>query len=161
MTTTVLTKSEMQTLTTMDQRADKIIAGWTFGAVAANLLPPPFDYLAVGAAFARMGSKLGEVYDISISWAVLKSIGKAIAKGVSGVVAGSYIGTGLLKYVPGVNLWVALLIQPPIVGAIAYSAGKAFKEYYHMKRSGGQDLTPEQMRKLTEDALKQRLKSIV
>ena len=111
----------------MDQEADKVIAGWTFGALAANLLPPPFDYIAVGAVFAKMGSKLGTVYEFPMNWKQLRSIGKAIGKGVAGVAAAAYVGTGIFKYIPGVNIWVALLIQPPIVAAIAYSAGKAFK----------------------------------
>lgn len=154
-----MNKPNMQELQRMDEEADKIIAGWSFGALVANLLPPPFDYIAVGASFARMGVSLGEVYEITVSMSVLKSLGKAIAKGVGGVIGASYVGTGLLKYVPGLNIWVALLVQPPLVAAVAYSAGHAFKEYYHIKRSGGDDLTPEQMRELAEKALKERLDS--
>lgn len=157
MTVRNLVTVDQQTLEQMDERADKIIAGWSLGSLVANLLPPPFDYLAVGASFAKMGVSLGEVYEIPISMGALKSIGKAIAKGVGGVAGASYIGTGLFKYIPGVNLWVALLIQPPIVAAVSYSAGKAFKEYYHLKRSGGKDLTPDEMRSLAEHALKERL----
>jgi uncharacterized protein (DUF697 family) len=144
-------------LSKMDQDADKVIAGWTFGALAANLLPPPFDYIAVGAVFAKMGSKLGLVYGFPMNPKQLTSIGKAIGKGVAGVAAAAYIGTGIFKYIPGVNIWVALLIQPPIIAAVAYSAGKAFKQYYHIKHSGGIDLTPEEMQKLAADAFKARL----
>lgn len=141
----------------MDERADTIIRNWSFGALAANLLPPPFDYIAVGASFARMGARLGEVYGEKISWPILKKIGKAIAKGVGAVIGASYIGTGLLKYVPGVNFWVALLVQPPLVAAVAWSAGSAFKQYYHVKLSDGRDLSPEEMRDLAESALNAKL----
>jgi hypothetical protein len=104
-----------------------------------------------------MGTKIGEVYRITVSGKVLKNIGLSIAKGVGAVIGAGYIGTGLLKYIPGVNLWAALLIQPPMVAAVAYSAGSAFKRYYHVLLSDGKDLTPEEMRKLAEDALRQKI----
>lgn len=157
MTNRNLITIDKQILHEMDVKADKIIAAWTFGSLVANLLPPPFDYMAVGASFAKMGVSLGEAYEIPISTDALKSIGKAIAKGVAGVAGAAYIGSGFFKYIPGLNLWVALLIQPPIVAKVAYSASKAFKEYYHIKRSGGKDLTPEEMRELAIKALKERL----
>lgn len=145
------------TLEKMDEEADEVIGNWTFGAMAANILPPPFDYIAVGAVFARMGASLGEVYGVSISWDVLKSIGRSIGKGIGTVLAASYIGTGLFKYVPGVNIWVALLVQPPIVAAVAYSAGKAFKQYYRIHITEGRNLSPDEMRELAEAALRDKL----
>jgi len=141
----------------MDDEADSVIGSWTFGALAANLLPPPFDYIAVGAVFARMGARLGEVYHVNISWNILKSIGRSIAKGIGSVLAASYIGTGLLKYVPGVNVWVALFVQPPMVAAVAYSAGKAFKQYYRIHITQGRNLSPDEMRELAEAAIKEKL----
>ena len=142
----------------MDGEADEVIRNWSVGAFVGNLLPPPLDLIVVGAAFARMGQRLGQVYGEEVSWSVLKRIGRAIAKGVGVVLGASYIGTGLLKWIPGVNIWVALLVQPPIVAAVAYSVGSAFKRYYHLKLSG-EDLTPEQMRKLAEDALNEKLRA--
>lgn len=141
----------------MDEKADRAIANWSFAALGANLLPPPFDMMAVGTVFAKMGARLGEIYDVTVNWSVLKSLGLSIAKGVGSVIAASYIGTGLLKYVPGVNVWVALLVQPPMVAAVASSAGYAFKEYYHALITEGSDLTPEQVRELAEIALQKKL----
>jgi hypothetical protein len=43
---------------------------------------------------------------------------------------------------------VALLIQPPIVAAIAYSAGNTFKNYYRVHITEGRDLTPEQIKEI-------------
>lgn len=134
----------------MDAKADKIIAGWSFGALAANLLPPPFDTMAVGAVFAKLGAALGSVYGVTLSWDALVDIGKAIATGIGGVVTASWVGTGLFKYIPGVNLWVALLIQPPMVAALAYAAGNVFKEYYRIHITEGRDLTPEQIKKMAK-----------
>ena len=155
-----LVKISAQELKVMDDQADKTIRNWSFGSLAANLLPPPFDMIAVGSAFARMGARLGEIYGVQVSWPVLKSLGKAVAKGLGAVVAASYIGTGIFKYIPGVNIWVALLIQPPIVAAVAYSAGHAFKQYFHIQITEGRDLSPEQISKLAEAALHNRLESI-
>ncbi len=129
----------------MDEKADEIISGWTFGALAANLLPPPFDTIAVGAVFAKLGAAIGEVYGVNLSWDTLVDMGKAIATGVGSVGTASYVGTGLLKYVPGVNIWVALLVQPPMVAAVAYAAGNSFKDYYRFRITQGRDLTREQM----------------
>jgi uncharacterized protein (DUF697 family) len=147
----------MKDLQEMDKQADSLIAGWSFGALAANLLPPPFDAIAVGAAFTEMGRRLGKVYGVKTSWKTRLSLGRSMAKGVSTAAAAAYIGSGLFKYVPGVNLWVALLIQPPIVAAVAYSAGHAFKQYFHAQISGGSDFSPEEVQRLTEMALRQRL----
>jgi hypothetical protein len=146
-----------KSLKEMDKSADKAIMGWSFAALGANLLPPPFDMIAVGGVFAKLGRRLAEIYEVEIDWSMLFQLGKSIAKGVSTTLSASYIGTGLLKYVPGVNLWVALLVQPPIVAAVAYSAGQAFKSYFHVCISGGKDLTRDQMRDLAAGALRARL----
>ncbi len=141
----------------MDKEADKVIAGWSFGSLVGNLLPPPFDIVAVSSAFAKMGYELSKVYKISISMDELTRIGKVIAKGISAYSGAVYIGSNLLKWIPGVNIWVALLMQPPLVAAIAYSAGHTFKEYYHFKISKGKDLTDVELRKITEKALKSKV----
>lgn len=144
-------------LAAMDRRADRVIAGWTFGGLAANLLPPPFDMIAVSAAFVRMGQKLARVYEVKITARELRPLGKAMAKGITGVALAAHIGTGVFKYVPGVNIWVALLIQPPIVAAIAYSVGSSFKAYYRVLKTEGRVLSPEEMQKLTTEALRKRI----
>jgi uncharacterized protein (DUF697 family) len=143
----------------MDEKADEIIAGWSFGALAANLLPPPFDMMAVSTVFAKMGARLAEIYEVHVSWSVLKTLAKSMVKGVGSVGVASYVGTSLFKYVPGVNLGVALLLQPPIVGAVAYATGNAFKKYFHTVVTGGADLTPDEVRKLAEATLLSKLSS--
>jgi uncharacterized protein (DUF697 family) len=141
----------------MDTQADEAIANWSFAALAGNLLPPPFDMIAVGAVFAKMGARLAEIYEVPVSWSVLKTLGKSIGKGVGAVLGASYIGSGLFKYIPGVNIWMALLIQPPIVAYVAYSAGEAFKRYFRLRITEGRDLTPEEIRELAEAALHEKL----
>ncbi|MBD1855498.1 MULTISPECIES: hypothetical protein [Leptolyngbya] len=141
----------------MDEQADTIIAGWSFGALAANLLPPPFDTMVVGAVFAKLGADIGEVYGVTFNWDKLLDIGKVIATGVGGVAAASYVGTGLLKWIPGVNVWVALLIQPPMVAAIAYAAGNTFKNYYRIHITEGRDLTPEEIKEMAKSHFRSKI----
>lgn len=144
-------------LEAMDRQADRVIATWTVGGLVANLLPPPFDVVAVSAAFVRMGQRLARVYEVDITARELKPLAKAMTKGITGVALASHIGTGVFKYVPGVNVWVALLIQPPIVAAIAYSVGSSFKAYYRIIKTEGRTLSPEELQKLTRQALRARI----
>jgi len=81
----------------------------------------------------------------------------SMAKGIGGVLAASYVGTGLLKHDPGVNIWVALLIQPPMVAAVSYSVESAFKQYFHLRITDRRDLTPDQVGELAEAALHAKL----
>ena len=151
-------KSEAEDrLSAMDRQADRVIAKWTFGGLAANLLPPPFDVVAVSAAFVRMGQRLARVYEVEITPRELRPLAKAMVKGITGVALAAHIGTGLFKYVPGVNIWIALLVQPPIVAAIAYSVGSSFKAYYRILKTEGRALSPEELRELTTQALKKRI----
>jgi uncharacterized protein (DUF697 family) len=144
-------------LSAMDRQADRVIGTWTFGSLAANLLPPPFDVVAVSAAFTRMGQRLARVYEVEITPRELRPLAKAMVKGVTGVALAAHIGTGLFKYVPGVNIWIALLVQPPIVAAIAYSVGSSFKAYYRVLKTEGRALSPEELRELTTQALRKRI----
>jgi len=149
---------DTETLQRMDEQADRIIGHWSFAALGANILPPPFDMFAVGTVFASMGGHIARIYGVQMSRSVLRDLGVAIAKGMGGVLTAFYVGTGLLKYVPGVNVWVALLVQPPVVGAIAYAAGHAFKQYYHAVVIEGRALTAAQVGALATQALREKLK---
>ena len=72
-------------------------------------------------------------------------------------ISSKIFGTDLFKYVPGVNVGVALLIQPPIVAAIAYSVGSAFKSYYRVLVAEGRALSQAELQKLAADALRKRI----
>ena len=142
----------------MGEEADKVISGWSLGAVIGNLLPPPFDYLAVGTSIARMGLKIAEIYRADISWDEIKRVGMILAKGLGAVAAASYVGSSVFKYIPGVNVWVCLLMQPPIVGAMTYAAGQSYKAYFEIVLTNGKKLSDEQIRKLAEQAFMTRKK---
>ena len=142
-----------KSLVEMDREADKIIAGWTFGSFVGNLLPPPFDSIAVASVLAKMGHAIGIVYGIPISMGELKHMAKAMWSGVGACMLATKVGSDLFKWVPGVNLAVALLIQPPIVAAISWAVGNSFKKYFHFKIDGGKSMTLDEIRKFTEESL--------
>jgi hypothetical protein len=116
--------------------------------------------VAVGGVFAGMGARIGSAYGVQVSAPVLKEMGVAVAKGIGGVLAASFVGTGLLKYVPGVNLWVALLVQPPMVAAVAYAAGRVFKLYYHTIILEGRELSTAEIGELAKSTLSEKLESM-
>jgi uncharacterized protein (DUF697 family) len=142
----------------MDEEADRVISRWSFGALIGDLLPPPFDTMAIIGAIARMGTRLAKVYEVPIDKSTLKGIAGAIYGGIRGVAFAGIVGTELLKLIPGMSIWVGLLIQPPIVAAITYSTGKTFKEYFHTMIKKGQGLSPEEISRLAEAALREKLR---
>ena len=105
-----------------------------------------------------MGLKIAEIYNADITWSEIKRIGMLLAKGLGAVAAASYAGTSLLKYVPGVNIWVALLMQPPLVGAMTYAAGHSYKTYFEIVLTKGRKLTDDELKKLAEQAFMTRKK---
>lgn len=141
----------------MNNKADEVIAGWSFGSLAGNLLPPPFDMMAVASAFAAMGYQLSKVYEVPTTLGEMKRIGKVIAKGIASVSGAAYIGTSIFKYIPGVNIWVALLVQPVMVGAMSYCAGKTYKNYFEFHITNGHNLTDSELRKIAEKALSDKV----
>lgn len=140
----------------MGEQADEVIGNWSLGALIGNLLPPPFDYIAVGTSIAKMGLKIAEIYQADITWDEIKRVGMLLAKGLGAVAAASYAGSSLLKYIPGVNVWVGLLMQPPIVAAMTYAAGHSYKTYFEIVLTNGRKLTDEEIKRLAEKAFMTR-----
>jgi uncharacterized protein (DUF697 family)/energy-coupling factor transporter ATP-binding protein EcfA2 len=120
-----------------DEAADRIAKRFSWGAGAANLLPPPLDVMAVGSTFALMGRQIATAYGVKIDRQVLRTAGISMAGGMTGVVGVGWGGTELIKAVPGMSVWVGLLIQPPIVAAIAYAVAATWKYYFHVVSAGG------------------------
>ena len=157
-TAMTISAAGMMTMEERSSQADKIIAGWSLGGLVGNLLPPPFDSMAVGTAMAKMGWEIAKIYEVKMTFGEIKRIGMVLAKGLGAVAAASYIGTGVFKWVPGVNVWVALLMQPPIVGAMSYAAGQSYKRYFEVIQSKGKTLTDEELKKIAETAFLSRKK---
>jgi len=143
-----------------DMKADRIIKRFALTAGAFNLLPPPFDTLTVGATFARMGQQMADAYDVKLTWNVLRTSGIAMAEGIGAVAGGVWAGNTLLKLIPGVNVWVALLIQPPLVGAMAYSVGNTWKYVFHSICAGGKGPDNAEIREIVSINFRNRLRHL-
>jgi uncharacterized protein (DUF697 family) len=124
----------------LDQRADRIILKYSLVGGAWNLLPMPFDVMGATGTFSKMATELASVYGVMIPGARSRQIGTAIATGTASVMGISYVGSKLLKYIPGYGFGLSLLVQAPVVGAISYAAGETLKDYFR-KAKEGRDLT--------------------
>lgn len=150
----------MKDIEMMDKKADKVILKWAAGGLLGNLAPPPFDSLAVIAAMAKMGVDIALIYeDVELSKEEVYRLAKIIFKGVSGVNLAANFGTSLLKYVPGVNVAVALLVQPPMVMALTYAAGKSYKRYYSTVQRTGKKPDDNELVKFAKNIYKENFKA--
>ncbi|MGB8382667.1 MAG: hypothetical protein WCG47_15730 [Dermatophilaceae bacterium] len=120
-----------------DQIADRVAMRFSIGAGAANLLPPPADMIAVGTTFAMMGRQIAKAYDLRVDREILRTAGISMAQGIAAASGAAYGGTQLVKAFPGMSVWVGLLIQPPLVAAIAYAVAATWKFYFHVVSAGG------------------------
>jgi hypothetical protein len=120
-----------------DEKADRIAKWFSLGAGGVNLLPPPLDIMAVGSTFALMGRQIARAYEVKIDRHVLRTAGISMAGGMTGVVSAGWGGTELIKAVPGMSVWVGLLVQPPMVAAIAYAVAATWKYYFRVVSAGG------------------------
>ena len=149
----------MKTVEMMDNEADKVILKWSAGGLIGNLAPPPFDTMAVVSAMAKMGYDIAMIYeDVKMDKNELLRLAKIIFKGASSVGLAANIGTSLLKYIPGVNVAVALLIQPPIVMALTYTAGKSYKKYFSTYQRTGKRPDDSELLKIAKSIYKESLK---
>jgi uncharacterized protein (DUF697 family) len=144
----------------LDERADRIIMKYSIVGGAWNLLPTPFDVLATTGTFSKMATELASVYGVMIPGSRARQIGSAIATGTASVMGTAmgiaYVGSRLLKFVPGYGFGVSLLVQAPMVGAISYAAGETLKDYFQ-KAKQGRDLTVSEFRDSFVQTLKRKL----
>jgi uncharacterized protein (DUF697 family) len=144
----------------LDERADRIIMKYSIVGGAWNLLPTPFDVLATTGTFSKMATELASVYGVMIPGSRARQIGSAIATGTASVMGTAmgiaYVGSRLLKYVPGYGFGVSLLVQAPMVGAASYAAGETLKDYFQ-KAKQGRDLTVNEFRDSFVSTLKRKL----
>src|SRR5437879_4291408 len=128
----------------LEQRADRIIMKYSVVGGAWNLLPTPFDVLGATGTFSKMATELASVYGVMIPGTRARQIGSAIATGTASVMGSAmglaYLGSKLMKYIPGYGFGVSLLVQAPVVGVISYAAGETLKDYFR-KAKEGRDLS--------------------
>jgi hypothetical protein len=68
----------------------------------------------------------------------------------------SYLGSRLLKLIPGYGFGLSLLVQAPVVGVISYAAGDTLKDYFR-KAKEGRDLTVREFQESFVRTLKNKI----
>lgn len=144
-------------LTAMDLQADREIVTWSTGALAASLLPPPYELAALSAALLRMGQALAGIYHEDLTPAQLKPLAKAIACGVLQAAPAAPGRTCVVGDPPGARTWVMPTIQPELAPDIASSAGQAFKTYYRLMTTQRHPLRPEELKEIACEDLRSRI----
>jgi uncharacterized protein (DUF697 family) len=119
----------------LDRKADLIVARYAVVSAAWNVLPPPADVIGVTATFSKMTTELAGVYQVIVSSKRARQMGWAIATTTASVLGITYAGSRLVRLIPGGYL-PSLLIQAPIIGAVAWAAGDALKGYFKQARMG-------------------------
>jgi len=119
----------------IDRKADMIVARYAVVSAAMNILPLPFDVMGVTGTFSKMATELAGVYQVIVSNKRARQMGWAIATTTASVLGIAYTGSKLAKFIPG-GYWIATAVQAPLVGAIAWAAGDALKNYFKQCRQG-------------------------
>lgn len=140
----------------LDRRADRIILKYSVVGGAWNLLPMPFDVMGATGTFSKMATELASAYGVMIPGARARQIGTAIATGTASVMGISYLGSKLLKFIPGYGFGLSLLVQAPVVGVISYAAGETLKDYFR-KAKEGRDLTVKEFQESFVRTLKNKI----
>src|SRR2546429_1428693 len=102
----------------LDRRADWIIRKYSVITGAWNVLPPPLDMMGAAGTFSKMATELASVYGVMMPGPRARQIGWAMASGTASVLGVTYVGTKLLKLIPGAGPVLSLLVQAPVVAAV-------------------------------------------
>lgn len=119
----------------LDRKANLIIARYTVISTAANVLPFGLDIVAVTGTFTKMTTELAGVYQVIVTNKRARQMGWAIASTTGTVLGTVYGASRLAKLIPG-SYFFGVLVQAPIVGAVAWAAGDALKGYFKETRMG-------------------------
>ncbi len=122
----------------MDSKANAVIMRYALVSGAWNILPPPLDMMGVVGTFAKMATELAGVYQVIVSSTRARQMGWAIATSTASVLGVAYAGSKLVGLIPVGGMLASLLLQAPIVGAVAWAAGDALKQYFKQTRMGNE-----------------------
>ncbi len=120
----------------LDKKADGIVARYALVSGAWNVLPPPLDMMGVAATFSKMVTELAGVYQVIVSSSRARQMGWAIASTTASVLGIAFAGSRLVRLIPGGGWVASLVLQAPLVGAVAWAAGDALKDYFKQTRRG-------------------------
>jgi uncharacterized protein (DUF697 family) len=119
----------------IDRKANLIVARYTAISAAANVLPLGLDIVGVAASFTKMTTELSGVYQVIVSNKRARQMGWAIATTTGTVLGTVYAASRLVRFVPG-GYFFGVLVQAPIVTAVAWAAGDTLKGYFKETRKG-------------------------
>lgn len=122
----------------IDRKADLIVARYAVVSAVWNVLPPPLDVMGVTATFAKMTTELAGVYQVIVSSKRARQMGWAIATTTASVLGIAFAGSRLVRFIPGGGWLASLLLQAPVIGAVAWAAGDALKGYFKATRMGAE-----------------------
>jgi uncharacterized protein (DUF697 family) len=100
------------------------------------VLPPPLDMKGAAGTFSKMATELAGVYQVKMPGARARQIGWALAGGTASVLGVTYLGSRLVRLIPGAGTALSLLVQAPVVALVAYTAGEVLKDYFKKARAG-------------------------
>jgi cobalamin biosynthesis Mg chelatase CobN len=152
---------DTQELQMMDEQADEAVAKWSLGALMVNMLPPPFDRRAMRRAIVEISEDLCEIYRMEKDRQVFKDMAGTIVRDLRQACEAepevSQTKLDPLKYIPGVNVWVALMMQPHTVEAVAHSVSEVFKHYFHAQMQN-LPIEPEKITELATESCRETLR---
>lgn len=151
---------DKQTLQKMDEQADEAVAKWSMGALVVNMLPPPFNLKAMSKVIVEISEDLSEIYQVEKDHLLFKDMAGTMARNLREACKAEPEVTQTkldpLKYIPGVNIWVAVMMQPHTVEAVTHSVGHAFKQYFHAQMEN-HHIEPEAVCRLATESFRETL----
>ena len=142
-----------------DRRADRLIRKYILASVGTAAIPFA-DIAAAAFVYASMGQKIGRVYGVDVDRGARKRIAIAMASGVGAVAVTWLAAFNAFKAAPGFGFALSFALEAPLLSAITYAAGSAWKYYFRIRYLGGGAPTPDEVRRLLEDDVKNRLGKI-
>src|SRR5215831_679893 len=120
-----------------DEAASKLVDRFSLWSGAAGLVPIPLvDIAAVGGVQLQMLRRLSEIYDVSFS----ENLGKSLIASLAGSIipastaTTAALGASSMKLIPGFGTAVGAVTMPVISAGATYVIGKVFIQHF---ASGG------------------------
>jgi uncharacterized protein (DUF697 family) len=131
-------------------KANETVRNYAYGTAAVGVIPAPgIDLVGMTAVQLAMLHKLSGIYNVKFTKSLARNAIAALIGGSVPVLTGATVAS-IVKAVPFVGAYVAVLTQPVLGGAVAYGVGKVFIQHFE---SGGTFLTfdPNKVRSYYEE----------
>jgi uncharacterized protein (DUF697 family) len=119
-------------------KANETVKNYAYGTAAVGVIPAPgIDLVGMTAVQLAMLHKLSSIYNVKFTKSLARNAIAALIGGGVPFLTGATVAS-VVKAVPFVGAYVAVLTQPVLGGAVAYGLGKVFIQHFE---SGGTFLT--------------------